>query len=70
MPKVTIKFNLPEESFELERATKSLDISLALWDIDQYLRSEIKYQKEFQKVRDKLHEIMGDHGIDLDRIIN
>ena len=61
------------------RAIKSLDMASVLWDVDQYLRSQTKYAPDsmspeaydaFLEARDKLHEIMGDHSIDLDELIN
>ena len=61
------------------RATKSLDLVLALWDIDQHLRSETKYAPDdaseevydaLDKTRDKLHEILSDYNISFDELIN
>ena len=40
-----------------------------LWDLDQWLRSEIKYhdREVLQEVRDKLYEIMSeDYGVSFD----
>jgi hypothetical protein len=52
---------------------------MVLWDMDGYLRAETKYAPDsikpevydtLQSVRDKLHEIMSKHSIDLDELIN
>ena len=45
----------------------------AMWELDQHLRSEIKYndkltgetQDAFEKVRDKIREILSNNHIDL-----
>ncbi len=46
--------------------------SLAMWDLEQFIRSEIKYQEEkysegeqevFQTVRDKIVEIMNEYNL-------
>ena len=60
-----------EDDQELKRMVKSLDLVLALWDMDQWLRNEIKYsQKEhLQEARDELYRIMDDHRIYLDELI-
>lgn len=79
--KGTLEFNL-DESYEREahlRAVKALDLALTLWDMDQYLRAKTKYAPDsmppevydaLQETRDKLHEIMSDHSIDLDELIS
>jgi len=61
----------PEDDQELKRMVKSLDMALALWDMNQWLRNEIKYsQKEhLQEARDELYRIMDDHRIYLDELI-
>ena len=55
---------------EFEYAFKGLDLLLALGDMDQWLRSEIKFsqQEQYQPVREKLFEIMEHRGIDLDML--
>jgi hypothetical protein len=76
-----LKFNL-EDSADREahlRAIKSTKLAIALWEMDQYLRSQTKYAcdlmpeevyKSLQKTRDKLHEIMSEHSIDLDELMS
>lgn len=69
MPEATLKFNLPEEQSEYYLATKGFDSFYSLWDFDQWLRNEIKYQdKEYQEIRDKLHEIMGERKVNFDEV--
>jgi hypothetical protein len=81
MAKGILEFDLnePDEVMAHMRCVKSLDLSLALWDMDEYLRSETKYAPDtmssevygaLQDARNKLHEIMSKHSIDLDELIN
>jgi hypothetical protein len=53
-------------------------MAVTLWDIDQYLRGQIKYAPDsmnsevydmLQEVRDKLHETMSENSIDLDELL-
>lgn len=79
--KAILEFNLDEQDDEMahKRAVKSLDMAITLWDIDGYLRGQIKHAPDsmspevygtLQDVRDKLYEIMSKHSIDLDELIN
>lgn len=76
-----LEFDL-DERFDIEahkRAVKSLDLAMALYDMDQYLRGQTKYAPDsmsqevydaLQETRDKLHEIMSERSINLDELIN
>jgi hypothetical protein len=81
MAKGILEFDLnePDEIMAHLRCVKSLDLALTLWDIDEYLRGETKYAPDsmssevygaLKDVRSKLHEIMSQHSIDLDELIN
>ena len=72
--KATIEYNLPEEQFEFDCATKSLKMWSALDEINQELRLIWKYEdlKENQfemveRIREKIFEILNDNEINLDR---
>lgn len=74
-----LKFNLsePEERIAHLRAVKSLDMALALWDMDQYLRGQIKHgnlekctQEALSEAREQLRVVMTEHAIDLDELLN
>ena len=63
---------------EFEIASKSFDMSLAIYDFDMQLRNIIKYQddnysddylKAIDKARDLLRECLVDRGIDLELIL-
>lgn len=77
--KATLDFNLDDSDDARAhlRAVKALDMALALWDMDGYLRAKIKYGEldgkvydAFQEARDELREIMRKHSVDLDELIN
>lgn len=59
-----------DDKKEFEYAFHGIDFLLCLWDMDQWLRSEIKYsqKEEYQPVRDQLWEIMQHHGVNLDML--
>ena len=44
--KAILEFILPDDKVEFEAATKSMDWAILAWDIDQYIRSRLKYQTE------------------------
>ena len=56
----------------IKRAVKATKMALALWDIDQMLRSQAKYHDNHQaaELREKMREIMEGYGIDLDDLIS
>ncbi len=64
MPKVTLEFSLPEEREEFDFADKGWQAHNIVEEMDNYLRSKIKYndlsdveQAVFQQVRAKLWEL-------------
>ena len=70
-----LKFNLPEEQTEFNNAVNGAKWSLVAWELDQWLRSQIKYSPDemsqeaydaFEQCRDKLHEIKGEYGLIFD----
>lgn len=71
--KAILSFNLddPEDKEKHLRCVKAADLCLTLWDFDQWLRSEIKYNEKehLQEVRDELYSKMEEYGIDLDNLI-
>lgn len=69
-----LEFSLPEDREEFEMASKAGALHLVLFQLDQYLRSAIKYPKEgtapetldsLQAARDKLYELLSDNGVTL-----
>jgi hypothetical protein len=60
------------------RAVKSLDMVLVLWEMDQELRSKIKYASDdtpddvintYEKIRTNLHQLLSEHGLDFDDLM-
>jgi hypothetical protein len=68
--KAILEFNLPEDNQEFELHTKALKMYSTLWEFDQWLRSEIKYngKEQYEPVREKLREFMNDNRIDFDMV--
>ncbi len=77
--KATLEFDLNEQEDIIahKRATKALDMALVLWDIDHYLRTQVKYNEvltqeahdAFESAREKFYEILNDHNINIDEIL-
>jgi hypothetical protein len=78
-----LKFNLDEHDDEQAhlRCVKALDMALILWNMDQYLRSKMKYgnkdsmlsddaYKALEDAREELREFMSSRGINLDELIS
>jgi hypothetical protein len=79
--KATLEFNLDDNDDKMAhlRCVKATDMALALWDMDEYLRGEIKHAPDsismevfnsLQNVRNKLSHIMSNRNIDLNELIN
>ena len=73
--KAKLTFNLPDDQHEWYNAVNANAMYLALWDLSQELRSMWKYQaynteEEYaivETIRDKFHEILSEHNINLDK---
>jgi hypothetical protein len=72
MPTAILKFKLPDEEPEFRSAVDGAQWKLVAWEIDQYLRGQVKYASDetpdavvdaLQAVRDRLHEEMGSHSV-------
>lgn len=74
MAKVTLEFDSFDDREEMESALNGAKWKMLVWDLDQHLRSELKYNEtitgqvydELQKVRDKLHELKTESGLTLE----
>jgi hypothetical protein len=71
--KATIEYNLPEDQFEFDCASKSLKMYFALSEIKEELRAIWKYEelKENQfemveRIREKFFKILQENEINLD----
>jgi hypothetical protein len=71
MTSATLTF---DDQNDLLTAINGYKFKLALWDLDQFLRSELKYndkltQEQYdyaEMLRDKLHEFINDYNVALD----
>lgn len=75
MSKVILEFDGIEEAEDARTALDGYKWKIAMWGLDQWLRSQTKYAPEgqsedtyqaFEKCRDMLHEIVNDNNISLD----
>ena len=80
MVKAILEFDLNEveDVTAHKRAVKAIDMAMALWDMDQYLRQQLKYNDKItgevydalDKAREQLREFMNQHNVDLDELLN
>ena len=78
--KAILEFNLDEvdDMDAHKRAVKSLDMALALWDIERYFRAQLKYNEEgltdaqyevLDRARSEFYEILNKYNISLDELM-
>ena len=61
MPIAILKFTLPEEDVEFRAASQGRAAKIALWDIDQRLRSLLKYgdpTEEEQRLAEEIRNMI------------
>jgi len=69
-----LKYNLPEDNQEFQTAVNGNKYKWVIQEVDQYLRSEIKYNdklsndtcKAFELVRDKIREELIENNISIE----
>ena len=75
--KAILEFDLPEERYDFYLAVKGFEWYSAMYDLDQHLRSKVKYDDSltdeqyivYDGIREKLHDILYDRGISFEEII-
>jgi len=69
MTKAILKFDLsdPDDLTDFRCMSKARDMAIALWDIDQRLRSTDKHGQA-PITREEFYEIVKGRGIDLDEL--
>ena len=74
--KATLEFNLPEDKQDFDFATQGSDWWNVCWDMDQWLRGQMKYPsgdmsddtyRALEECREKLREIIDDNNLNLDQ---
>ena len=72
--RATLEFNLPEEQEQFEDASNGWKWSNAMWQLDQFLRTKVKYASDdaseesinaFQEARDALHRILNEENLEM-----
>jgi hypothetical protein len=74
MGKIILEFDSFEEQEEARMAIDGGKYKLVIWNLDQHLRSEMKYNDnldekvydEFEQLRNKLRQLLGDQGLTMD----
>ncbi len=65
--KATLTFNLPEDEDYFNVASKGKELYFVLSDMDNWLRAQIKHHnKDYQEVRDELHNLLDNWGVNLE----
>ena len=74
--KANLEYDLPEDQEQFNVASKGMDWALLAWDIDQSIRSLLKYgtpphhskteqtaDESLEHLRDQIHDIMEERGL-------
>ena len=66
--KATLEFNLPEDREDFNHATNAVNYYMALVEMDEWLRSEYKYngKEDMYEVRNKLREIIFENNVNIE----
>jgi hypothetical protein len=71
--KATLEFNLdePDDEVSYTRCVKAKDMALLIWDYDNYLRGEGKYNDDPLAVKhgEEFRAMLEKHNINFDEII-
>jgi hypothetical protein len=67
----TLQFNLPDDQEDFNMAVNGTKWYLTLWELDQFLRSKVKYdetiseeaQDIYDNIRQKIRELQSENGI-------
>lgn len=69
---VTLTFRRPEHEQELKEALNGGEAMGLIWDLDQWLRSEVKHGEDelkaryYQQVRERVWEMLDERGLSLE----
>ena len=69
--KAILEFELPDDKTEFDTASKAMDWAILAWDMEQYIRNRLKYEKdldassleELQLIRNELRHKMEESGL-------
>jgi hypothetical protein len=66
--KTILIFDMPDDQDEFESAINGSKWQTAMYEMDQYLRSQLKYNdagEDYDKIREELHNILENHNLSL-----
>lgn len=74
MGEIILKFDSIEEADDARTALDGYKWKLAMWDLDQYLRSELKYNEKisgetdaaYEAIREKIREVLESYNLNLE----
>jgi len=69
--KAILKYKLPKDKADFERASRADDLCSFIWDFQQYLRGEWKYKEtpdDIDTIYKKFNNELYEHNIDLDKL--
>lgn len=68
--KAILEFNLPVEKSEFDMAYNGSGFASAVWDLEQWLRNEEKYQNRdtitIEEVREKIRGFLSNNNLTLE----
>ena len=67
----TLQFNLPDDEEQFNVAVKSMDWALLAWDVDQIIRTLLKYHSDEYKtgelalkhIQEEIRDLMEEKGL-------
>lgn len=72
--KAILEFNLPEDNHDFQASINGIKYQSAIWDYDQWLRSEMKYgelpnetYKAYETCRKELRKILEEDNIQIEQ---
>lgn len=74
MAEIILKFDSVEEAEDARTALDGWRWKNAMWELDQHLRAELKYNekisgetdKAYENIRQKIREILTDHNLNIE----
>lgn len=74
MAEIILKFDSVEEADDARTALDGWRWKNAMWELDQHLRAELKYNekisgetdKAYENIRQKIREILTDHNLNIE----
>jgi len=74
---LTFDMDQPADREAHMRCVKATELALCLWELDQWLRAEVRrdtgsaeWRAGYQCARDVLHEFMDHHGVRLEELLS